>query len=147
MKIEFRKAIIPDEIPALRDFDKKAFHAHPADLSSVEEWGRWESHWVLLDEEIVGCISMETKRKTELWIASTGLLPEFCGRGLGNKLKQWEIDYAKNNGYPLIGTMMRQSNEKIIGLNKKFGFTVRKIVPGVYLNPDETAVVMELRVT
>jgi len=146
MKIEFRKAIIPEEIPALLDFDKKAFHAYPADLSLAEEWGKWESYWVLLSGEVVGCISMEVNQKEELWIASTGLLPEFRGRGLGNELKQWEIDYAKNHGYPLIGTMMRQSNEEIIGLNKKFGFTVRKVMPGKYDNPDEPGIVMELRV-
>jgi ribosomal protein S18 acetylase RimI-like enzyme len=39
---------------------------------------------------------------------------------------------------------MRQSNSRIIRLNKKFGFTTRELVPGYYRDPEEAAVVMEL---
>ena len=147
MNIEFRKAIIPDELPALCEFDKKAFHAHPADLFSEDDWKQYESWWMTLDGITVGCIALQTDTKDELWISSTGLLPEFCGRGLGNRIKQWEIDYAKSNGYSLIGTMMRESNERIIGLNKKFGFSVLTIVESAYSGPDEAGIVMVLHLS
>lgn len=144
-KVNFRKAILPDEIDALYEFDRKAFHAYPADLFCREEWQRYESYWMLLDGKTIGCVAMETDNKDELWIASTAILPEFRRRRFGERLKQWEIDFARNNGYPLIGTIMRKSNTAIIRLNEKFGFTVRKMIPGAYSNPDETGIVMELR--
>jgi ribosomal protein S18 acetylase RimI-like enzyme len=40
---------------------------------------------------------------------------------------------------------MRESNIRIIRLNKKFGFTTRELVPGYYPDPEEAAVVLELK--
>jgi ribosomal protein S18 acetylase RimI-like enzyme len=124
--IKFQRAVIPDDIPALCDFDKRAFHAHPADLFTEEEWKKYESYWMIVDGKAVGCVAMETDKKDELWIASTAVLPEFRGQRFGEKLKQWEIDYAKSHGFSSIGTVMRQSNEPIIRLNEKFGFMRRR---------------------
>src|SRR5260370_18890392 len=144
MVIEFRKAIIPDEIPALLHFVKKAFQAHPADLSSVEEWTRWESYWMIVDGKPIGCLAMETDNKNELWTASTGILPEYRRNGFGNKMKQWQIDYARSHGFPRVAGLMRKSNEPIIRLNTKFGFTPRP-TRRRYFNPDEPGVEMELQ--
>jgi ribosomal protein S18 acetylase RimI-like enzyme len=40
---------------------------------------------------------------------------------------------------------MRQSNLRVIRLNEKFGFTQRETSPDYYSDPDEAALVMELR--
>jgi ribosomal protein S18 acetylase RimI-like enzyme len=40
---------------------------------------------------------------------------------------------------------MRESNTRIIRLNNKFGFTARELVPGYYSEPEEAAVVMDLK--
>jgi ribosomal protein S18 acetylase RimI-like enzyme len=145
MNIEFRKALIPGEIPELCEFDKKAFHAHPADTFSADEWKKYESCWMLVDQKIVGCLAMETDKKDELWISSTAVLPKFRGQKFGDKLKEWEIEYAKSHGYERIGTIMRESNKIIIHLNEKFGFKKDKLVPGAYSNPAEPGIVMRLR--
>jgi GNAT superfamily N-acetyltransferase len=153
MNIEFRKAIIPDEIEALYKFDHIAFESFPADLFDLEEWAEYESYWMIVDGTTVGCSAFphnvdydERPRPKCLWIVSTGILPELWGQGLGTKQKAWQIEYARQRGFELIVTNMRQSNIRIIKLNEKFGFKLREVVPGYYDDPDEAAVVMELKV-
>jgi ribosomal protein S18 acetylase RimI-like enzyme len=142
MNIEFIKAIIPDEIQELCEFDKKAFHAHPGDLFSAEEWKKYEPYWMIVDGKKIGCVAMETDKRDELWIASTAILPEFRRNGFGAKMKQWEIDFAKSHGFSRIGTLMRQSNEPIIRLNEKFGFK-KRWTRRRYSEPDEAGVEMQ----
>jgi hypothetical protein len=55
MKIEFRKAIVPDEIEALYKFDQIAFESFPADLFDAEDWAQYESYWMIVDGKTVGC--------------------------------------------------------------------------------------------
>ena len=88
MNIEFRKAVVPDEVPALCDFDKKAFQAYPADMFPPEEWERYESYWMIVEGKTVGCVALQTDDKHELWVASTAVLPEFRRQKFGEKLKE-----------------------------------------------------------
>jgi ribosomal protein S18 acetylase RimI-like enzyme len=152
MNIEFRKAKVPDEIEALFEFDQKAFAAFPGDLFDPEDWAEFESFWMLVDGQTVGCSAFvhdvdynQQPRPKCLYIISTGVLPEFQGRGFGTEQKRWQIDYARQRGFEVIVTNMRESNSRIIRLNEKFGFTTRGAVPGYYANPEERAVVMELK--
>lgn len=152
MKVEFRKVVLPDEIDALCAFDRQAFAEFPGDLFSPEEWLQFESHWMIVDGVIVGCSAVvrnqdydETPRPGALWIASTGILPEHRCKGYGKMLKRWQVDYAKKLGFRVIVTNMRQSNERIIRLNEKLGFTEREHSLDYYSEPTEDSVVMELQ--
>jgi ribosomal protein S18 acetylase RimI-like enzyme len=149
--IEFRKVILPDEIKALCDFDRKAFHKYPGDIYTPEDWLECESYWMVVDGKIVGCTAFERdvdydgrSRPGCLYISSTGVLPEYQGKGFGAEQKNWQIEYAMKNGFTRIVTNMRQSNEPIIQLNDKFCFERCKVVPHYYPDPDEPAIVMEL---
>jgi ribosomal protein S18 acetylase RimI-like enzyme len=151
--IEFKKVVIPDEMDALRDFDQKIFGDYPDDLFSPEEWGGLESYWVLMNGVPVGCIALEhdidfdgEPKPGSLFIASTGLLPDYQGRGYGSTIKEWEIDYGRRHGFKLIVTNARESNTRSIRLNEKFGFKVRETALGYYSNPKESATVMQLQV-
>lgn len=109
---------------------------------------------MVVDGTTIGCSAFGhnidfggAKRLGCIWIQSTGILPEFQGKGYGLKQKQWQLEYAKKNGFSLVVTNMRQSNARIIHLNEKLGFTprgFRPIVPGVYSDPEEASLVMEL---
>ena len=77
-------------------------------------------------------------------MASTGILPEFQGRGLGRKQKEWQVGYARDHGFSAIVTNMRKSNVKIKRLNESVGFKFRCLEADYYHEPDEAAVVMEL---
>jgi GNAT superfamily N-acetyltransferase len=152
MNVEFRKAIIPDEIEALWKFDHIAFEAFPTDLFDAEDWAQYESYWMIVDGRTLGCSAFlhdvdydEQPRPKCLWIVSTGVLPEVQGQGLGSMQKKWQIEYARQRGFEWIVTNMRQTNTRIIRLNEKFGFTTREVVPGYYSDPEEAAVVMELK--
>ncbi|SRR5216684_2284406 len=148
--VELRKAIIPDEVEALGDFDRRAFHLHPQDVFTPEQWEECESYWMVVDGQAVGCSAFihnvdytKQTRPDCLYIISTGVAPEFQGKGLGNRQKAWQIEYAKQRGFTKIVTNMRQSNKRIIRLNEKLGFTIRKIDHGCYRD-GELCVVMEL---
>jgi ribosomal protein S18 acetylase RimI-like enzyme len=152
MNVDFRKAIIPDEIDALCEFDRIAFEPFPADLFDPQDWTQYESYWMIVEERKVGCSAFvhdvdydEQPRPKSLYIISTGVLPEFQGQGLGTRQKQWQIAYARQRGFERIVTNMRQSNSRIISLNRKFGFTIRGLVPGYYADPEESSLVMELK--
>ncbi len=151
-KIEFRKANVPDELDALCEFDRKVFHAYPADWFPREEWADFESFWMIADGITVGCSSFlhgtdynDQPRPDCLFIVSTGVLPEFRRLGFGKQQKKWQIDYAKQHGFQAIVTNARQSNESIIRLNLKLGFKIRDIDRDYYDDPDEPAIVMELQ--
>lgn len=147
---EFRKVVVPDEIEALCDFDRKAFSLYPQDVFPPQLWEKCESYWMIADGKIVGCSAFllnadydAQPRSGCLCIESTGVLPEFQGRGFGRQQKEWQIRYARDGGFDPIVTIMRQSNTRIVRLNEKLGFTVRKIDNHYY--PDgEPGIVMEL---
>lgn len=126
-------------------FDRKAFREYPADWFDREYWEACESWWLIVDGRKVGCCAFEYDARGTLYIASTGILPEFRGRGLGALLKSWQISYARRHGFKRVITNTRKSNRPMIELNKKFGFTVLRTTPDYYGDPRESTVVMELR--
>ncbi|HTR37534.1 MAG TPA: GNAT family N-acetyltransferase [Bryobacteraceae bacterium] len=160
METEFRKAITPDEIRSLVLFDHKAFHKYPADWFGRDVWAACDPWWMLVENQKVGCCAFNwhedfqgdiredgenSPLRGSLYIATTGILPRFRNRGLGQLMKCWQISYARHHGFARIVTNTRKSNKAMIGLNKKFGFRVLRITPGYYEDPPEPTVVMELQ--
>lgn len=151
-KIEFRNVVLPAEMDALLDIDRKIFHAYPADLFTPEDWAQFESYWMIVDGKIVGCTAFvrdadydDEPRPGCLHIMSTGVLPELRRRGFGMKQKLWQIEFAKQQGFGTIVTNTRQSNVPMLQLNLKLGFVIREVAPHFYYEPDEPAIVMELQ--
>jgi ribosomal protein S18 acetylase RimI-like enzyme len=157
MKTEFRKAITPKEIRSLVLFDHKAFHR--ADWFPRDDWSAYESWWMIVDGQKVGCCAFELHKdfqddvredgenldlRRSLYIATTGILRQLRRRGFGALLKCWQISYARHHGFSRIVTNTRQSNKAIIELNKKFGFQVIRTTPNYYEEPCESTVVMEV---
>jgi ribosomal protein S18 acetylase RimI-like enzyme len=158
MHVEFNKAILPDEIPELRAFDRKVFRK--ADLFEKKEWMEYESYWMTVEGTKVGCCAFQPnvdfredirkdsrnpRRKGSLYITTTGVLPAFQRKGLGRMLKVWEVAHAKFHGFNRIVTNSRMSNAAIIGLNLSLGYRLIRLTPRYYTRPTEATVVMELR--
>ncbi len=160
MQTEFRRAVTPREIRSLVIFDHKAFHNHPGDWFYPSAWSAYEVWWMLIGQRKLGCCAFapnidftedlhrgrhNPQRRGSLYIASTGILPQFRGKGLGALLKAWQLSYARNHGFNRIVTNTRKSNQAMIGLNRKFGFDIIRSTPGYYEDPKESTVVMERR--
>jgi GNAT superfamily N-acetyltransferase len=150
---EFHEAVVPADLGELLDFDRRIFAQFPEDLFSAEDWSSCHSYWMVVDGIKVGCCAFEwhvdfdeTPRRGCLYIASTGILPEYQGKGFGREQKEWEVEYARQNGFSSIVTNMRESNHRIIRLNEALGFKFRENVPDYYTLPVEAAIVMELSV-
>ncbi len=152
------KADLETERDDLIDFDKQIFPDESWIDCLEQEWFQdiLEAWWVFVGDVRAGCVvfvrginvnkaGFSIRNKRYLWIASTGLLPEFRGRGIGKTLKAWQIAYAREEGFQKLVTQCRVSNARMIGINKRFGFQERRIYPGSYQNPEEDGVVMELK--
>jgi ribosomal protein S18 acetylase RimI-like enzyme len=155
MHIEFRKARIPAELRTLARFDKRIFQsdAFPQDM-----WRNYEAWWMMLDGKRIGCCAFHPhvdfqpdtheaanpKRTGSLYIATTGILPEFRQYGFGKLLKSWQVAYARFHNFKRIVTNSRKSNRAMIELNRQFGFRKIQTVPNYHDHPEEATVVMEL---
>jgi ribosomal protein S18 acetylase RimI-like enzyme len=155
LRTEFRQAIIPDELRALAAFDRKVF---PADHFPASAWREYESWWMLIDGRKAGCCAFEwhvdfredlrpdqknPALQGSLYIATTGILPRYQRKGLGQLLKSWQIAYAAAHGFTRIVTNTRKRNKGMIALNQKFGFRVLRTTPRYYADPVDATVVME----
>jgi GNAT superfamily N-acetyltransferase len=156
VKTEFRKAIIPDDLRRLSDFDRKVF---PSDHFPASAWREYESWWLLIDGHRVGCCAFELQvdftedldlsfvnkpRRNSLYIASTGILPKFQRQGFGQLFKTWQIAWARRHGFTRIVTNTRKRNKAMIALNQKFGFRIIRTTPRYYRDPTDATVVLEL---
>jgi ribosomal protein S18 acetylase RimI-like enzyme len=155
MKTEFRKAILPQEIPSLLAFDRKIFPS--ADRFDAVYWATCESYWLVVGKTKVGCCAFEKHvdfhdgfgyiaphRKGSLYISTTGILPRFQNQGFGPLLKAWQIAYARYHGFNRMITNCRKRNVRMIALNRRFGFRIVRTIPRYYMEPTDSAVLMEL---
>jgi ribosomal protein S18 acetylase RimI-like enzyme len=141
MNVQFREAILPAELNALLAFDRKVFPA--ADRFDRGYWTQCESYWLIVGRTKAGCCAFE-KQPDSLYIATTGILPRFQGKGFGALLKAWEVAYARYHGYSRVMTTCRKRNRRMIALNRQFGFKVVRTIPRYYAEPTDSAVLMEL---
>ena len=140
MRTEFRKAKTSEEMRSLIAFDRKVFSA--ADRFPAEYWRQLQTYWMLIDGVKVGCCAFEKhvdfqqdqredglnpRLKGSLYIATTGILPRFQGRGFGRVLKAWQIAYAWQNKFNRIVTNTRKRNKPMIHLNRAFDFKVIRV--------------------
>ena len=149
MKTEFRKANIRKELRSLMIFDRKVFPR--SDVFSAEQWRDCRSFWLLIQDRKVGCCAFEEHvdftddpAAGTLYIATTGILPAYRGKGLGSLMKAWQIAYARHQGFQRIVTNMRESNLAMKRLNERYGFQPLRVTPHYYEDPDEPTIVMEL---
>jgi len=145
---EFRRAVLPAELRNLQAFDKKVFPR--ADVFPAEYWNQCEPYWLLIDGVKAGCCAFDKNTqhsKGTLYVSTTGILPRFQRKGLGQLMKQWQIAYARRRGFTRIVTTTRKSNARMIALNRKFHFKTVRTIPRYYAGPTEPALVMELQLT
>ncbi len=160
MHTEFRRAVIPEEIRSLVIFDHKAFDKYPGDWFNRELWQTYEAWWMMVGDRKIGCCAFRghvdfredlnpakgnPHRRGSLYIATTGILPQFQGMGFGTLLKAWQLSYARQHRFSRIVTNTRTSNKAMIKLNEKFGFRRIRTTRGYYEEPMEATLVMGRR--
>ena len=105
--------------------------------------GMWARHVTRPFEEDLREDDENVPRRGTVYIQSTGLLSGYRGRGLGRRVKEWEIEYARRNGFRRVVTNCREGNARMIGINEKYGFRAIRRTDGYY-EDGEATVVMEL---
>jgi ribosomal protein S18 acetylase RimI-like enzyme len=155
MVLEFRRAVLPEEAGELWKLDVAIFGK---DAFRQEDWLSLESYWVVVDGRVAGCAAFihdvefqedlrwdgeNAAQPGTVYIQSTGLLREYRGQALGKRIKEWEIEYARRNGFRRVVTNCRESNAAMISINEKYGFRAIRRTPDYY-EDGEATVVMEL---
>ena len=155
MLLEFREARLPEDLADLYRMDVEIF---AEDAFDPEAWLNLESYWILVDGQIAGCTAFwhdvdfqvdlredeqNVPQPGTLYIQSTGLLPRHRGRGIGTRIKAWQIEYAKRHGFQRVLTNCRESNARMLAINQKFGFRPIRTTPEYY-GDGEATVVLEL---
>jgi GNAT superfamily N-acetyltransferase len=155
MTLEFRKATLPQDAAELWKLDVEIFGV---DAFALEDWLSLESYWILVDGRVAGCAAFihdvefgedllgdgkNVDQRGTLYIQSTGLRREHRGRGLGTRVKEWQIEYARRNGFVRMVTNCREGNAAMIAINERFGFRAIRKTEGYYADGEAT-VVMEL---
>ena len=155
MVLEFRRAAVPEEVAELRRVDLEIFGK---DAFEEELWYTVDAYWIVVDGQVAGCVAFvhdvdfeedlreddeNVPRRGTVYIQTTGLLAAYRGQGLGRRVKEWEIEYARRNGFGRMVTNCREGNARMIGINEKYGFRAIRTTPGYY-EDGEATVVMEL---
>ena len=96
-----------------------------------------------IDEKVVGYIGYMTIAD-EADIINIGILPEYRGLGIGNKLMDTMIQCLKENNATCVHLEVRKSNNVAISLYKKYGFIDTGVSKNHYKNPTEDAIRMSL---
>jgi len=155
MKIEIRPANTSTELEALVALDVRIFSSDSFD--DPDMWKDFEVFWIVLDGEIIGStafgLNLEFSISEEeeipspgcVYLATTGILPGNQKRGIGGRVKEWQINWARSHGFTRISTHCRESNIGSLHLNRRFGFEVIGRLANYYEDPDEATIVMELK--
>lgn len=89
----------------------------------------------------IGCISMNNALG-EGFISKVMVRKDCRGNGVGKKLLEWLVNYAKENDMFSLTLEVRQSNKVAQGLYLAFGFKEVGKRKNFYSFPDEDAIIM-----
>lgn len=146
------------EIKALTALDRRIF-PYESDVFDEELLGHLRGigflfFLIMADDVIAGSIHLgpnfvweeefPSPSPGDLYIASTGILPEFRKKGIATFTKQWQIDYARSHGFKRIIADCRKSRFEMIRINLNHGLRIVGEIPGFYEDPAEPAVHLEL---
>jgi RimJ/RimL family protein N-acetyltransferase len=119
-----------------------------------------EAYWIVIKGEKVGFTVFQLnvtvagtyeqdmpRDPGTMYILIVGLKPGFRGMGLGTRVKQWHIDYARRRGdVRRLVSNHRVSNTASYMFNVKAGYEVAGTKPDYYPDPKEDSTVMQYRI-
>jgi len=86
--------------------------------------------WIALnDNKLVGMVGLLGKTKTLAYLKRMIVKKNFRKQGLGNKLLQTALAFAKNHGYKTVYAGTVEENATAIKFYKKHGFILNNEIP------------------
>jgi GNAT superfamily N-acetyltransferase len=87
-----------------------------------------------IDGEIVGMVSLlftisTAEGEPVCWLEDMVVRPEQRGKGLGSRLLQYAVHYAKANGFVRITLLTDRTNENAVRLYQRHGFRTSEMTP------------------
>lgn len=86
--------------------------------------------WIALDKnKLVGTVGIFGKTKKLAYLKRLIITKEYRHQGLGKKLLQTAIDFAKTHGYTTIYAGTVKENPNAISFYEHYGFTISNDIP------------------
>ncbi len=102
----------------------------------------WNYFWIALERgEAVGYSAL-CLIAGEGEIQRIAVLPRARRQGIGGKLMEAMVNFAKNAGVSALTLEVRAGNEAAVNLYKTWGFSAEAVRKGYYQCPAEDAVIM-----
>jgi len=98
-------------------------------------------HVAVLDNTIVGYAGM-WEVIDELHITNIAVEKSFRGKGIGNALMEYIIEYGYTKGFHAMTLEVRKGNRSAIALYEKYDFEILGLRKGYYTDNHEDALVM-----
>ncbi|WP_167616498.1 GNAT family N-acetyltransferase [Maribellus sediminis] len=94
-------------------------------LFSVKIFQNAEQFWVLMDEKVIGFMACYFNHPKQEYgfISTISLKSEFQGKGIGKKLINKAISYARKNQFKQIQLEVNRNNTKARVFYERLGFT------------------------
>lgn len=102
----------------------------------------WNYFWIALDQGKAVGYGALCLIAGEGEIQRIAVLPEARKRGIGKKLLETMVDFAKKAGTSAITLEVRAGNEAAVNLYKSLGFSEEAVRKGYYQHPEEDALIM-----
>lgn len=125
-------------------FEKEAW----SKKTMLSEFSAPHSHYLgLFDSALIGYAGLRLlPADYSADITTIGVDPQHQGLGLGRTLVDALVSHAKSQGAEKIFLEVKKSNDKAIGLYKRFGFEQIDIRKNYYQPSGEDAIVMQLEI-
>lgn len=135
-----------EDISAVAEIEKTCFSSPWSEKSLSDELVNETARFFVLkfDGKIVGYIGANNVAN-EVYITNIAVLPEYRGRGFGEKLLSHLCFVSTEEGADFVTLEVRKYNKTAISLYEKCGFEKAGERKNFYSNPDEDAYIYTLQ--
>jgi ribosomal-protein-alanine N-acetyltransferase len=120
------------DISAVTQIEQQS-HTHPwSEKLFLSNFGqRYFNHLIQLNDEVIGYF-VASAVAGEVTLMNIAISPDYQGKGAGQVLLQFLLDYSRENDQQEIWLEVRASNQSAIHLYQKLGFSEVDIRKGYY---------------
>lgn len=130
-------------IPMVAEIEKKSFSKPWSEQSITDSFNAKANYFFVAEDNqiIVGYIGL-TVSVDEGYILNVAVLPQYRGKGIGDRLVKNTVDFGNSLGLKLLTLEVRPSNISAVNLYQKYSFKEVGIRKNYYSNPQEDALLL-----
>lgn len=116
----------------LEDIDREVL-SHPEEVILAPGG---EIFYAWYEDQIVGTVSLMKLEESVFELTKMAVSEKFQGLGIGKRLMEYSLDFAKNAGIRQIIIYSNRRLERAVDMYRKFGFVEMDLGPVIYQRAD-----------